>query len=307
MKRIISTLVILHLCIYTALAHLGSVVGRVIDKATKQPIVGATIVVADYKKGGITDATGFFQINNLEPNTYRIEVSFVGYVGQNQLITVKEDETTNLVFMMAETQVQLSEVKVSAANPQHQQLISSLDIKTRPINNSQEVLRIVPGLVIGQHAGGGKAEQIFLRGFDIDHGTDIRLTVDGVPINMVSHAHGQGYADAHFIIPELIEGVDFKKGLYDTDKGNFATAGWANFRTKTTLEKSFTKAEVGQFNTYRLVSGVNVLKTDDHSAYLAGEYSYSDAYFERILKLLKTLTDSISSANTMGIWPKIPI
>jgi outer membrane cobalamin receptor len=72
---------------------------------------------------------------------------------------------------------------------------------------------MVPGLFIGQHAGGGKSEQIFLRGFDLDHGTDIRLTVDGIPVNMVSHAHGQGYADLHFVIPEMVEGVDFKKGL----------------------------------------------------------------------------------------------
>ena len=161
MKKAIFTLLVLHLGSYVALAHLGSVVGRVLDKSTKQPIVGATVVVADSKKGATTDATGFFQINNLEPNTYRIEVSFVGYLAQNQLIIVKEDETSNVEFGLAESQVQLSEVKVSASNPQHQQVISSLDIKTRPINNSQEVLRIVPGLVIGQHAGGGKAELIF--------------------------------------------------------------------------------------------------------------------------------------------------
>jgi outer membrane receptor protein involved in Fe transport len=263
-----------------AFAHLGSIVGKVIDKHTKQPIVGATILVADYPKGATTDATGYFQINNLNPNTYRIEISFVGYTTQNQIITLKGDETVNIEFLLAEAQVQLSEVKVSAVNPQHQQLISSLDIQTRTINNSQEVLRSVPGLVIGQHAGGGKAEQIFLRGFDIDHGTDIQLTVDGLPINMVSHAHGQGYADAHFIIPELIEGVDFKKGLYDANKGNFATAGWVNFRTKTSLESNFAKAEIGQFNTYRLVTGTNLLKTDKNNAYLAGEYNYSDAYFE---------------------------
>ena len=96
-----------------------------------------------------------------------------------------------------------------------------------PVSSSQEVLRRVPGLFIGQHAGGGKAEQIFLRGFDIDHGTDVALTVDGMPVNMVSHAHGQGYADLHFVIPETIEKVDFSKGAYYADKGNFATAvGW---------------------------------------------------------------------------------
>src|SRR5690606_29983461 len=117
--------------------------------------------------------------------------------------------------------------------------------------------------------GGGKAEQIFLRGFDIDHGTDIQLTVDGMPINMVSHAHGQGYADAHFIIPELIERVDFKKGMYESEKGNFSTAGWANFRTKTVLDENFAKLEAGQFNTWRLVSGVNVLKKSKENAYIA--------------------------------------
>ncbi|MFY7912506.1 MAG: TonB-dependent receptor, partial [Emticicia sp.] len=117
-----------------------------------------------------------------------------------------------------------------------------------------------------------------------DHGTDINLTADGVPINMVSHAHGQGYADAHFIIPELIDGVDFKKGLYDADKGNFSTAGWANFRTKKVLEQNFAKVEVGQFNTYRLVGAANILAQKaiekNQNAYLAGEYSYSDAYFD---------------------------
>ncbi|MCU0325879.1 MAG: TonB-dependent receptor [Spirosomaceae bacterium] len=261
-------------------AHLGSIVGRVIDKKNKQPIVGASITIAGFDRGATTDATGYFQINNLNPATYKIEVSYIGYRTEIQSVSIKQDESSIVEFSLTDTEISLSEVKVSATNPRHQQVISSLDIRTRTINNSQEVLRIVPGLVIGQHAGGGKAEQIFLRGFDIDHGTDIQLTVDGMPINMVSHAHGQGYADAHFIIPELIEGVDFKKGLYDADKGNFSTAGWANFKTKTTLDQSFVKAEIGQFNTYRLVSGVNLLKNEKNNAYLAGEYNYSDSYFE---------------------------
>jgi outer membrane cobalamin receptor len=87
------------------------------------------------------------------------------------------------------------------------------------VNSSQEILRKVPGLFIGQHAGGGKAEQIFLRGFDIDHGTDIAISVDGMPVNMVSHAHGQGYADLHFVIPETVEKIDFGKGRIMLVKG----------------------------------------------------------------------------------------
>ena len=144
---------------------------------------------------------------------------------------------------------------------------------------------MVPGLFIGQHAGGGKAEQIFLRGFDLDHGTDIRLTVDGMPVNMVSHAHGQGYADLHFVIPELVEGVDFKKGPYHTEKGNLTTAGWVDFRTRTALDKSFVKLEAGQYDTYRAVAGLDLLgqkatKAKNQSAYLASEYSYTNSYFD---------------------------
>ena len=90
---------------------------------------------------------------------------------------------------------------------------------------------MVPCLFIAQHAGGGKAEQIFLRGFDVDHGTDVQVSVDGLPVNMVSHAHGQGYADAHFIIPETINNIDFGTGPYYAAHGNLNTAGYVAFST----------------------------------------------------------------------------
>ena len=269
-----------------AFAHLGSIKGIVKDNQTNQPILGASVFIKTLKKGAVTDDFGHFYLNNLEPATYEIELSFVGYATEKQTVTVKSDDETVVEFSMKNSSLLLNEIKITAGNPQHQQVISSLDIKLRPINNSQEVLRIIPGLFIGQHAGGGKAEQIFLRGFDLDHGTDIRLTVDGIPINMVSHAHGQGYADAHFIIPELIDKVDFKKGLYDTDKGNFSTAGWVNFKTKTVLDENIVKAELGQFNTRRVMAAVNLLgekaKAKNQSAYIASEYNFSDAYFENL-------------------------
>jgi len=204
-------------------------------------------------------------------------------------ISVQNDQTTSVRTGLTTAPVELGEVTVSSARAHDQQLISRLDIKLRPITNSQEVLRLVPGLFIGQHAGGGKAEQLFLRGFDLDHGTDIQLTVDGMPVNMVSHAHGQGYADLHFVIPELIEGVDFKKGPYNAEKGNLATAGWVNFRTRTALDRSFVKLEGGQFDTFRAVAGLDLLGTvrrsgkgraKNQSAYLASEYSFTNSYFD---------------------------
>ena len=134
-------------------------------------------------------------------------------------------------------------------------------------------------MIIGQHAGGGKAEQIFLRGFDIDHGTDLAINADGMPVNMVSHAHGQGYADLHFLIPETIERIDYGKGPYDARYGNFSTAGFVDFRTRDVLDNSLLRAEIGQFNAQRMLGGFNLMNTDRSKAYVAGEYLTSDGPF----------------------------
>lgn len=177
----------------------------------------------------------------------------------------------------------LSEVVIKATSDKNiLQTISNIDIQLRPINNSQDVLRLVPGLFIGQHAGGGKAEQLFLRGFDLDHGTDIAITVDGLPVNMVSHAHGQGYADLHFVIPEFIDHVDFNKGPYAADKGNFCTAGFVDFKTKDVLEHDFVKLEYGQYDSYRTVNGFNLLpkREKKQTLFFGSEASFSNGYFE---------------------------
>ncbi|MCX6215615.1 TonB-dependent receptor [Spirosoma sp.] len=267
-----------------AYAHLGSLLGTVYDQSTNLPIRGVTVQLTGLGKATFTNELGQYRFDGLVAAPYKVELSHVGYKSQVTAVTVVDDQTTTLKTVLVSASVDLSEVVVSSQRPNEQQLISSLDIKLRPITNSQEILRMVPGLFIGQHAGGGKAEQIFLRGFDLDHGTDIRLTVDGMPVNMVSHAHGQGYADLHFVIPELVQGVDFKKGPYTTDKGNLATAGWADFRTRTALDRSFVKLEAGQFDTYRAVAGIDLLgqkgKDKNQSAYLASEYSYSNSYFD---------------------------
>ena len=288
-KAVLSLVIISLVTLQTAFAHLGTLTGTVVDATTRLPLRAVAVQLLGSGKAVLTDELGRYRFDGLVAAPYKVEFSHVGYAPLVQEVTVGDDQTTHIETHLTVAPVTLSAVTVSALKAHDQQLISSLDIKLRPITNSQEILRLVPGLFIGQHAGGGKAEQLFLRGFDLDHGTDIRLTVDGMPVNMVSHAHGQGYADLHFVIPELIESVDFKKGPYTTDKGNLATAGWANFRTRTTLDRSFVKLEAGQYNTYRAVAGLNLLgdgpahrkeKTKNQSAYLASEYSYSDSYFD---------------------------
>ena len=133
------------------------------------------------------------------------------------------------------TTVVLGRKPISAASSLS---VRDRDFSLRPVDSVQDILRVTPGLVMVQHSGGGKANQYFLRGFDADHGTDIALSIDGIPINMVSHAHGQGYADTNFIIPETVERVEITKGTYFASQGDFATAGAVNLVTRGDFEHS---------------------------------------------------------------------
>ncbi|MEJ7625230.1 MAG: TonB-dependent receptor [Ferruginibacter sp.] len=262
----------------------------IVDDKTKIPIAEAFVQSTDLKFTGITDENGFVSFAGLYSFTGNLTISSIGYkIKIVDIASFQEAGNTNTsIIYVNETVSSLQEVTVRASANSGSggvfKTISDLDIHLRPINNSQEVLRMVPGLFIGQHAGGGKSEQIFLRGFDIDHGTDINLSVDGMPVNMVSHAHGQGYADLHFLIPEIIEKVNFNKGPYFADKGNFTTAGFVDFKTKNYLENNFVKAEIGQFNTFRGITGLNLLKQKgdrrNQSLYFAGEASFTKGFFK---------------------------
>ncbi|MES2431898.1 MAG: TonB-dependent receptor plug domain-containing protein [Bacteroidota bacterium] len=258
---------------------------HVINALSKIPISEAVLQNEELTFSSLADDNGFIDIKNLPTTNGKLRLSCIGFQSKDIMIADLTGSNAATIIYLDPKISSLSEVTVRASsNKGIFKTISDLDIHLRPINNSQEVLRMVPGLFIGQHAGGGKAEQIFLRGFDIDHGTDINISVDGMPVNMVSHAHGQGYADLHFVIPELIEKVNFNKGPYFADKGNFTTAGFVEFKTKDFLENNFIKIEGGQFGTYRGIAGINLIKPKDdrrkQSLYFAGEGSYTKGYFE---------------------------
>ncbi len=222
-----------------------------------------------------TNSAGIFFLYEISAGD-SIQIHKLGYEGKSLVI---QEMFQDLVIQLEERIITLREIVISpdldATN-----LLSEINLKTDPVTSSQDLLRKVPGLVIGQHAGGGKAEQIFLRGFDIDHGTDINIAVEGLPVNMVSHAHGQGYADLHFLIPEMVDNLEFGKGPYHTDQGNFATAGFVAFQTKDFLEHNLMKLEVGQFNTQRLLGMMSLLREENHSAYVATEIIETDGPFE---------------------------
>ena len=243
-----------------------------------EPIIGGYLYTPEKEVHAHTDLLGAFICKGLEIGD-SLYISHIGF--KTNLIVLTEDAfTSDQTYTLKEDYFSLDQVYISnqLRTPYE---VSDIDLKISPVSNSQEILRAIPGLFIGQHAGGGKAEQIFLRGFDIDHGTDITLSVDGMPVNMVSHAHGQGYADLHFIIPETIENINFGKGPYYAEQGNFNTAGYVNFKTKDRLNESKFGIEYGQFNTGRIYGlfDISGKKDSKNSGYIATEYLQTDGPF----------------------------
>ncbi|HRI26235.1 MAG TPA: TonB-dependent receptor plug domain-containing protein [Ferruginibacter sp.] len=261
------------LCLFISTAALSqnTIRGKVVDAASRQPLEGVT--VADAASAGakaVTDQDGYFTLRSAGS----ITVSLIGYK-QVTLPAVPNKE--NLIALQTDL-INLRTVTLESKAASRFSTISKIDLDLKPVKNTQELLRTVPGLFIAQHAGGGKAEQIFLRGFDCDHGTDVQVSVDGMPVNMVSHAHGQGYADAHFIIPETINNIDFGAGPYYTSHGNLNTAGYVSFSTFRNISKSLIQVDGGRFNTLRTLAMIDLIKKnkDRQSAYIAGDFNYTD-------------------------------
>jgi outer membrane cobalamin receptor len=249
--------------------------GKVIDAVSRQPIEAASVAfIQDKSFAALTDQYGLFSIQTGTPKD-SVQISYVGY----KTVITPADTSADLRVELERDIVKLQDVVVLQNN--HASKFATLtrsDLYVKPVKNTQELLRVVPGLFVAQHAGGGKAEQIFLRGFDCDHGTDIQVSMDGMPVNMVSHAHGQGYADAHFIIPETVNNIDFGTGPYYTEHGNLNTAGYVSFKTFNNISESRIQLEAGNYHSYRAMVMFDLFRKnkDKQSAYIASEYSATD-------------------------------
>jgi outer membrane receptor protein involved in Fe transport len=184
--------------------------------------------------------------------------------------------------------VTLEEVVISAKRAElvgkvqsaSQGTVTRLQLEMRPVLRTGELLETVPGLVVTQHSGNGKANQYFLRGFNLDHGTDFATRVDGVPVNMPTHAHGQGYTDINFVIPELIDSIEYRKGTYYANEGNFSAAGAADVRYRRDLGGSGSSgglfvAEGGESSFARSVVAFSP-RFFDSTLLVAGEYMTND-------------------------------
>ncbi len=187
-----------------------------------------------------------------------------------------------------------------------QQFIPDKEYLLQPQGRPAQVLRLIPGFIAVEHSGGaGKADQYFLRGFDADHGTDVAFFADGMPINLRTHAHGQGYTDLNFIIPETIEGLDVYKGAYLPEYGDFATAGAVNFRTRDVVKEGVVQAAGGQFDTQRYMLMFSPTKDRVRTLFAAegyytnGPFQNDNRYFRG--NLLGKMTTNLTGRDELSI------
>lgn len=272
-KNLLLSLLLILICLSGKTQQL--ITGKIIDAESRQPLESAYISLLNaLNKKALTNQYGNFSLF-VDSDTVSIVASYIGYTSKTVLLK----PSSEILIELHPAAINLKDaVIVQSSSQQKFNTLARIDLDLKPVRNTQELMRIVPGLFVAQHAGGGKAEQIFLRGFDIDHGTDIQVSVDNIPVNMVSHAHGQGYADAHFIIPETINNMDFGTGPYYAAQGNLNTAGYINFKTYNNILQSRVQVEAGQFNTFRTLAMVDLLKKnkDKQSAYIASEFNYTE-------------------------------
>ena len=273
-----------------AFAHEASVHGSVVNSYSKTPLASISIVLkgTDYKT--TTDSLGNYEFMHIPARNYTVVFKRESYFSTERDIDLKGDEVLKLDVYLTPELIELKAAEVSSAkatSASSSSVISALDMDLRPRNSAQDLLKSVPGIFTAQHQGGAKAEQIFVRGFDCDHGTDINLSLDGVPVNLPSHAHGQGYADMHFLIADVVSSLDVYKGPFQAQFGDFYTGAAVAFHTYDTLPHSLVRFEVGTaptqraFENSRMLFMVNIpTHMSNLTSYIAGEYSYSPGYFD---------------------------
>jgi TonB dependent receptor/Carboxypeptidase regulatory-like domain/TonB-dependent Receptor Plug Domain len=242
--------------------------GTVVD-TSGGVIAGATVQVRS-ANGTVqittqSDANGSFIISGLSAGNYRLVAANPGFETKEIPVTIGATEAAaplrvSLAVSSVSTTINVQgreDSLIGIADSATQGAVGATEIQDRPILRSGEILETIPGVIITQHAGGGKANQYFLRGFNLDHGTDFAIFLDGMPLNLPSHAHGEGYADMNTVIPEFVERVDYEKGPYYADVGNYDSAGSAHLMFFKTLPENFVQFEGGMYGYGRAVFGAS--------------------------------------------------
>jgi hypothetical protein len=242
--------------------------GTVVDTSGKA-MAGATVqlrrVDGTVQRTTLSERDGSFVISGLSAGKYRLVVSSpdfetkempVALVAGGVPTTLRVSLAVSAVNTTVHVQGRADDL-IGIASSAGQVTVGAEELKNRPILRAGEILETLPGLIITQHAGGGKANQYFLRGFNLDHGTDFAIFIDGMPLNLPSHAHGEGYSDMNTVIPELVERVDARKGPYYADVGDYGSAGNAELVDYKTLPEDFVQVDGGMYQFARFVFGVS--------------------------------------------------
>jgi hypothetical protein len=256
----------------------GSVRGTVADETGGVlPGVNVSLKSAAATTGTetVTDATGNYRFDNVPVGPAEVTFRIINFSAVRRDIIVPPEgaATANAVMLVAtsadivitapRTFRNLAEIEnpaenlVGVASAGSEGAITAAQLAVRPVNRATEVLETVPGMIISQHSGEGKANQYYLRGFNLDHGFDFSQTIAGVPVNFPTHAHAQGYADANFLIPELVSGVQFRKGPYYAENGDFSSAGSANINYFNILDRPIVTVSAGSFDYRRFLGAVS--------------------------------------------------
>ena len=235
------------------------------------------------KRMAQTDRNGVFLLSGLALGVYRVVVAKTDFETKETSVNLRTTDSSaslriSLTVSAVSTTISVQgreDDLIGIANSATQGTVGATEIQDRPILRSGEVLETVPGVIITQHAGGGKANQYFLRGFNLDHGTDFAIFIDGMPLNLPSHAHGEGYSDMNTVIPELVQRVNFEKGPYYADVGNYGSAGSAHLEFFKTLPQNFFQVEGGMYGYGRAVFGASQ-KLGSGSLLYGGEAYHDD-------------------------------
>ena len=256
----------------------GSVTGTVTDD-TGGVLPGTSVDIrpdgAESVIETVTDGVGAYLFEDLPAGPAELTVRLINFSTVRRVVTVTAGGTVtanavlqvatsaDIVITAPRTFRNLAEIPnpaenlVGIASAGSEGAITAVQLAVRPVNRATEILETVPGMVISQHSGEGKANQYYLRGFNLDHGFDFAQTVAGVPVNMPTHAHAQGYADSNFLIPELVSGVQFRKGPYYAENGDFSSAGSANINYFNVLPRPIVNLSGGTFGYQRVLGAVS--------------------------------------------------
>ena len=267
-------------------AYPPQLAGAVVD-TSGAVIAGATVQVRSpngtVQRTTQSDGNGSFIISGLAAGNYRLVVSNPGFETTEMPVTIGTTEAPaplriSLAVGSVSTTISVQgreDSLIGIAESATQGTVGATEIQDRPILRSGEVLETVPGVMVTQHAGGGKANQYFLRGFNLDHGTDFAIFIDDMPLNLPSHAHGEGYSDMNTVIPEFVKRVNFEKGPYYADVGNYGSAGSAHVEYFKTVPQNFFQVEGGMYGYGRAVFGVSQ-KLGKGSLLYGGEAYHDD-------------------------------